>query len=105
MPPWVTRQRSPRAFIESSRDPEHDACRALLALGITGTLETRHAGSAIVSMRKDIERSAGRTVIENERTGPKHARFQPFDRQLNRMPIAESASGQGLRFEGGPLQM
>ena len=91
-------------IVESSRDPEHDAARALAALGLTGTIETRHAGSAIVAMRFDIAKAAGRTVIEGERTGPKFGRWQQFDRtQRIRMPIADSASGQGQDFGSVPL--
>lgn len=91
-------------IVESSRDPEHDAARALKALVLTGIIETRHAGSATVAMRLDIEKAAGRTVIEGERTGPKFGRWQPFDRtQRIGMPIAVSASAQGLEFESVPL--
>ncbi|MBR2534648.1 MAG: hypothetical protein IKE66_01110 [Hyphomicrobium sp.] len=65
-------------IVKSSRTPEHDAARELKAMGICGTMETRHAGSAIVSMRMNIDTAADRSVIESERTGPKFARFQPF---------------------------
>ena len=87
-------------LVESSRDPAHDACRALLALGLTGTLETRHASSPIVSIRMDIERGARRTVIETERCGPRFRRWRPFSERTQRigMPIAESASRQGREF-------
>ena len=65
-------------IVKSSRTPEHDAARELKAMGICGTMETRHAGSAIVSMRMDIAAAADRTVVESECYGPKFARFQPF---------------------------
>ncbi len=91
-------------IVESSRDPEHDAARVLQGLGQSGTLETRHAGSPTISMRLDIVKAASRTVIENERTGPTFGRWQPFNRphRFGRA-ITDSASGQGLEFEGAPL--
>ncbi len=51
-------------LIESSRDPEHDACRALLALGLSGTLETYFPGGTVARMRLDIEQGAKLTVSE-----------------------------------------
>ena len=91
-------------IVENSRDPEHDAARALGALGLTGTLETRHAGSETISLRLNIVNAASRTVIENERTGPTCGRWQPFNRpQCFGRAIADSASGQGLESEGTPL--
>ena len=38
-------------LIESARDPEFEACRALLARGITGTLVTYSPGSSVPRMR------------------------------------------------------
>jgi hypothetical protein len=90
-------------IIESSRDPEHDAARALEALGLTGTIETRHVGSTVVSMRLDIVTAVRRTVIEGDRSGPRFGPWRPFD--LTQRPgsaIADSASGQGLEFEDVP---
>lgn len=49
-------------LLAGTRDPEHDACRALLAHGITGTLVTRWLGSRIDSMRIDIARGATWTL-------------------------------------------
>ena len=83
-------------IIESSRDPEHDACRALLEMGVTGKLETWHAGAAFPSMRLDIERGARRTDIENRRCGPKLGRWQLYDRAPHLGPaVAQSALAQG----------
>lgn len=91
-------------IVASSRDPEHDTCRALLEMGITGKLETWHAGAAYPSMRLDIERGAGRTVIENERSGPRLGRWRPFDpTQRLGKAIADSTSVQGREFEGQPV--
>lgn len=91
-------------IVENSRDPEHDAARALAALGLRGTIETRHAGSDIVSMRLDIAKAAGRTVIENENTGPRFGRWRAFDlTQRTRGPVAVFASERAQAFEVAPL--
>jgi len=54
------------ALIESARNPEHDACRALLARGITGTLEVWHRGASHAGSRIDIACGAKWTVRETE---------------------------------------
>jgi hypothetical protein len=41
-------------LVANSIQPEHDACRALLAQGITGTLVTHHAGEAHPSLAMGI---------------------------------------------------
>ena len=41
-------------LIESTPDPERDACRALIALGITGTLRTRWRGAKHWSMQLNV---------------------------------------------------
>lgn len=41
-------------LVANSTQPEHDACRALLAQGITGTLVTRHAGDPHQSLAMSI---------------------------------------------------
>lgn len=53
-----------RILLQRSRDPEHAAPRALLALGVAGRLTTYWRGSAIPSMRLDIETAAGQTTKE-----------------------------------------
>jgi hypothetical protein len=83
-------------LVDSSRDPEHDACRALFAMGVVGQMETWHAGADFPSMRLDIVRGVRRTVIENQRCGPKFGRWQPYDRtHCLGTVVAESASEQG----------
>ena len=65
-------------LVENARDPEHEACRALLAQGITGKLETYFPGGAVARMRLDIEKAADLTVSEGCKTGLKRIRWQPF---------------------------
>ena len=52
-------------LVDGSRDPEHDACRELLAMGITGKVTFRHKGSPHPSMTMTIEKSAQFTVGED----------------------------------------
>ena len=46
------------ALIESARDPEFEACRALLARGITGTLTTYGPGGSVPRIRHREGREA-----------------------------------------------
>ena len=64
-------------LVESARDPEFEACRALLARGITGTLVTYSPGSSVPRMRVDIEKGAKLTIVENAKDGPRTARYRP----------------------------
>jgi hypothetical protein len=64
-------------LVDSSRYPEFDACRALLALGLTGKVEVWRPGAAFPAMRIDIERGARLTVSETEDHGPRMVRCRP----------------------------
>jgi hypothetical protein len=68
-----------KTLIESTRNPEHDACRALLARGITGRLEVWRAGTTFPASSIDIERGAGWTISETEEHGPRLVRWRPFE--------------------------
>jgi hypothetical protein len=59
-------------------DRKGDACRALLALGITGKLEMWRPGRAWPDMQLDIVRAAKLTVVETEKVGPHFASSRPF---------------------------
>jgi hypothetical protein len=65
-------------LIEGSRVPVLDACRALLALGITGRLEVWRPGKAWPDMQLEIEAGAKLTVIETEKEGPRFGWWRPF---------------------------
>lgn len=54
-------------IVERSKDPEFDACRALLAKGVTGTVETYTGDRAFPSFRLDIEKGAGLTIEDGPR--------------------------------------
>jgi hypothetical protein len=65
-------------LVESSRTPEFDACRALLARGITGRMEVRRPGRASADMHLDIERGAKLTIRETDDRGLRLVRWEPF---------------------------
>ena len=64
-------------LIESSRVPALDACRALLALGVTGKLEVWRSGRPWPYMQLEIERAALLTVEESDRQTPRFVRWKP----------------------------
>ncbi len=68
------------AVLIDSKDPELDACRVLLALGLTGTVTSYAKGGAIPAMVIDIERGAQLRTIDTAKDGPRFARWRPFDR-------------------------
>jgi hypothetical protein len=51
-------------LVEGRRNPIFDACRALLARGITGRLEVWRRGKTSADMQLDIERGAGLAICE-----------------------------------------
>lgn len=78
-------------LIPSARDPEHEAARALQALGCTGMVEVWHARAVHPASRLDIERCATRTVAETARHGPQSRTWRPYPRTP--MPIAGVRGG------------
>jgi hypothetical protein len=66
-----------KTLIKSARDPEFEACRALLAKGITGTLVTYSPGSSVPCMRIDIAKGAQLMTIDNAEDGPRIGRYRP----------------------------
>ena len=65
-------------LLESSRDPEHDAARALINNGITGTQETWRQGATFATTRLDIEDAARWRIIEGSSRGLRRVRWNPF---------------------------
>ena len=66
-----------KTLIESPRDPEFEACRALLARGITGVQVTYCSGSSVPCMRIDIAKGAQLMTIDNATDGPRIGRYRP----------------------------
>jgi len=54
-------------LLESTRNPEFDPCRALLAQGVTGYLEVWRIGRSAPDAKLDIERGAMLTTEEGDR--------------------------------------
>jgi hypothetical protein len=64
-------------LVEGACTPLFDACRALLARGITGMLVMYSPGSSVPRMKADIEEGAQLTVAEGDKAGPRLARYRP----------------------------
>jgi hypothetical protein len=65
-------------LVERSRDPEHDAARALLAQGIAGKLTLCDGKTGIPRTIIDIEKAAKLTVRENGKQFC-NAQWKPFE--------------------------
>src|SRR5262245_16064474 len=78
-------------LIESARDPEFEACRALLAKGVTGTMVAYSAGSWVPRMRINIAKGAQLMTIEKDADTPRIVRYWPHPRVIEREGSAEMA--------------
>jgi len=85
-------------LIESTKNPEFDAARALLAKGITGRLEIWRQGASDRAILLDIRRAAELTVEDGDKAGPRFTRWQP--RSVEPSTNAVSASGGSARTGG-----
>src|SRR5262245_24173974 len=63
-------------LVASTRNPEFDACRALLEMGATGRVEMWGHGASFPVMQVDIVKGAGLTVEDSDRVGPRFARWR-----------------------------
>jgi hypothetical protein len=79
-------------LIESTRNPEFESARALLAQGIVGQVEVWRHGAISPAMQFGIENTAKLTIEEGDRTGP---RFVPW------YPRSEEANGYAVPTSGG----
>jgi hypothetical protein len=73
-----------QTLIESTRDPEFEACRALLAKGFTGNLVIYSPGSSVPRMRVDIAKGAQLMTIDNATDGPRIGRYRPHPKSSDR---------------------
>jgi hypothetical protein len=65
-------------LLEATRCPEFDAARALLIMGITGTMEVWRPGGTCPSMTLDIAKAAKLTVEESATTSVSLTHWVPF---------------------------
>jgi hypothetical protein len=81
-------------IVENRTDAEFDACRVLLARGLTGTLITRWAGAEHDSFIIDIKRGAELAVSDC-----RFVRFRerPAQRRISRVIAAPSAGKSGSK--------
>lgn len=72
-----------QVLLEKSVKPAAEACRALVALGLTGAAEMWRVGAKTHAMFfPDITKAAELTTSEGEMSGPKVVKYIPFDRSF-----------------------
>jgi hypothetical protein len=83
-----------KLLVERSRDPEHDAARALLVMGLTGKLTLCDGKTGAPRTIIDIEKASRQRVTEESRDGlrirqcdPDNSPHSPEDA----LPVAEVA--------------
>jgi len=81
-------------LIEGNRVPALDACRALLALGITGKLEVWRPGKVWADMQLEIEGGAKLTVEESDRQTPRFVRWRPREDASANAPQGSEGSAR-----------
>ena len=94
-------------LVAGSRNPEFDACRLLLAKGISGKVEVWHERAVFPAMRLDIEKNARLTVEESDRVGPRFARWYPRSEQVaanavSRSDVRPRTADREIRVGGPP---
>jgi hypothetical protein len=67
-----------QVLLEASRCPEFDAARALLTMGITGSVQVWRPGGTFPSMTLDIAKAAKMTVEESATASVRLTRWVPF---------------------------
>jgi hypothetical protein len=74
-------------IVESTRNPEFDACRALLVLGVTGRLEIFRIDRSVPDAILDIERGAKLTTEEGDRQTLRIVRWKPHTGEASQSTI------------------
>jgi len=80
-------------LMQSSRNPEFDSCRLLLAKGMVGQLEVWHLGGRFPAMRIDIAKGAGLTIEDSDRCGPRFGLRRKRSQETLEDAISRSAEG------------
>jgi hypothetical protein len=74
-----------RVIVVDSEDPEHDLARALVAEGITGTVNMLDAITGEPRTIINIENAAKFTVEENRTHGPRLVKWRPMADRLAKL--------------------
>src|SRR5262245_39728498 len=83
-------------LIEDTWNPEFEACRALVARGVTGRLEVMRPSADFPDrlirglIFPDIEEGARWTVVENDKEGPVIRRWVPYPDHLHQDAVSAS---------------
>ena len=77
-------------LIESTKNPEFDSARALLARAIVGQVEVWRHGASFPAMRFDVEKTAKLTIEDGDRSGPRFTRWQPRSEEANGNAVSTS---------------
>jgi len=88
-------------LVEGHRNPIFDACRALLARGITGRLEVWRRRKTSADMQLDIERGAGLAICE---TATKSLQVVPW-RPRPDITSQNAVSRHAVQPPGGDLRV
>ena len=64
-------------IVDAHRDPEHAACRALLAMGITGRVIFQHASSGTAGLSMDIMHGANLITYDDDEQGLRTRQYGP----------------------------
>jgi hypothetical protein len=75
---YVVRLQDGPVLLTDAAEPLTDGARALVALGITGSVELWDAERPYPQISGDIERLAGITVKDDRKTSPRFAPWRPF---------------------------
>lgn len=77
---WFRVERDGITLVPRSRDPEHDAARALHSIGVRGTFQTYFGTRTYPSCRpRDIAQTAIWTVSEEAARGVVRRKWSPMD--------------------------
>ena len=90
-----------KLLVERSRDPEHDAARALAAKGVTGTLTLLDGKTGRPRVTLDLEGAAKLTVREDRRKGPLFVKYVAWGEGVRGRVEAAVASAERA-LEGAP---
>ena len=67
-------------IVSKSADPVHAACRAMMAIGLSGRVEFYRPGDPYPSLIvHDLDKAAMLRVVETKRVGPVIKKWRPFE--------------------------